>query len=673
MKKKMTFGLMIATVMLSTSVYATTPQDDIIILYTNDVHCAIEENMGYAGVAAYAKEMEEIYGKEDVILVDAGDAIQGGPIGKLTQGEAIIDIMNQVGYDVFVPGNHEFDYGLAQFLKLTNLLNAKVISCNFINLDTDQPVFAPFIMTRHGNTDVAFVGITTPQSYFENKNGKYHLTFSANENGRWLYSNVQRAVDEARSLGADYVIAVAHLGTGETSTPWRSTDVIANTTGIDVMIDGHSHNIVENQFVANAKGQNVILTQAGSKFDRLGEIIISPDTDTIVSRLISEYTPKDLATQVFIDNINSRFEDILNHVVANTDVLLATRDPKTDIRIVRSQETNLGDLVADAYRDYLGTDIALINSGGIRASIKPGKITHGDIISVQPFGNLATSVLVNGQTILDALEMGARNVPGENGGLLQASGLTYTIDANVPSSIIFDDKGKFIGVEGEYRVKDVMIDGKPIDLDKEYSVGSVDYIVLNYGSGMSMFKDAKVLKDRTMVDNEVLLNYILNNLEGDISSGYENISGDGRINIIEIVEPLYKEYTVVEGDNLSSIAYEQLGDGEKYNEIYELNKDIISSENLIYPGQVLKIPDGETIDYEYVPEDYNVGTDISEENYIEDISDAEIINEIINEIIIKDKEMTDNEDIIKDEDVTDDKDTSNDENVIKYEVIIEEK
>ncbi|ONI42406.1 hypothetical protein AN639_09930 [Candidatus Epulonipiscium fishelsonii] len=308
MKKKMAFGLMIATAMLSVSVYANTPQDDIIILYTNDVHCAIEENMGYAGLAAYAKEMEKIYGKENVILVDAGDAMEGGPIGKLTQGVAIVDIMNQVGYDIFVPGNHEFDYGLAQLLKLTGLLKVKVTCCNFINLDTDQPVFAPFIMTKHGDTDVAFVGITTPKVYF-NWDGKYPLTFSYNEDGSWLYSSVQKAVDEARALGADYVIAVAHLGTQKIYAPWRSTDVIANTTGIDVLIDGHSHSIVENQLVANAQGQNVILTQTGSKFDNLGEIIISPDTDTIVNRLISEYTPKDPATQALINNINSRFED----------------------------------------------------------------------------------------------------------------------------------------------------------------------------------------------------------------------------------------------------------------------------------------------------------------------------------------------------------------------------
>ncbi|ONI44580.1 hypothetical protein AN640_05400 [Candidatus Epulonipiscium fishelsonii] len=707
MKKKMTFGLIAATVMLSASVYATTPQDDIIILYTNDIHCAIEENMGYAGVAAYAKEMEGIYGKEDVILVDAGDALQGGPIGRLTQGKAIVDIMNQVGYDIFVPGNHEFDYGLPQFLNLTNLLNATVISCNFVNLDTDQPVFAPFVMTKHGNIDVAFVGITTPQSYFKNKNGKYHLNFSKNADGKWLYSNVQRAVNEAINSGADYVVAVSHLGIGETSYPWRSTDVIANTTGIDVMIDGHSHNVMENQLVQNAKGQNVILTQAGSKFDKLGEIIINPDTDTITTRLISEYSPKDLETQIFIDNINSRFEDILNNVVANTDILLATRSPETDVRIIRSQETNLGDMVADAYRTYLDTDIAIINSGGIRASIEPGEITHNDIISVHPFGNWATSVLVNGQTILDALEMGARKLPAENNDLLQVSGLTYTIDENVPSSVVLDDKGRFVEVDGEYRVKDVMVEGKPLELDRKYSVGSVDYLVLNYGSGMSMFKDAIILKDKTLVDNEVLLNYIVDDLKGNISNKYRDINGEGRINIIDLVDPAYKEYTVVEGDSLSSIAYNQLGNGERYNEIYELNKDIINSENLIYPGQVLRLPSKNEVIYEYdIIEDEDVSpntelnTEIEEnEAILESETNENIIlleNETLTEdnIILEDETLTENNIIIKNTEIIEDdviienednskensqevnedenKDTANKKNIIEYEIIIEE-
>ncbi|ONI47666.1 hypothetical protein AN643_04160, partial [Candidatus Epulonipiscioides saccharophilum] len=547
---------------------------EIVIIHTNDIHCAIEDNIGYAGVAAFEKEMNEQYGEENVLLVDAGDAIQGGPIGKLTEGEAIIDIMNEVDYDIFVLGNHEFDYKIPRMIELMNKLEADVVSANFMNVETKEPVFLPYTITRHNGVEIAFVGITTPETftkstptYFQNKDGEFIYRLEEDKTGESLYACVQGAVNSAIESGVDYVVALGHLGIDEQSTPWKSTDVISNTTGIDVFIDGHSHSVVDGELIKNSEGEDVLLTQTGTKFDNIGRVIINPNTKEITSELISSYEKKDEGVEKLIEEINAEFELLLNEVVANSDVTLATVDPESGERLIRNRETNMGDIVADAYRHALGTDVALVNAGGIRADIKAGEVTVKDIIDVHPFGNDATSIMVTGQTILDALEMGAKNYPGESGGFLQVSGLEYTIDSRIAPSVITNDQGAFVKVDGEYRVKNVLIGGEELELNKEYSVGSHNYMLLDLGDGMSMFKGAQIIKDKFMVDNEVLINYIQDELDGDIVGEYENIYGEGRITIIE--EPIDPEGKKIEEEEIDVIQKE---------EIEETNTD--SSENI---------------------------------------------------------------------------------------------
>ena len=604
-------------------------EGDIVILHTNDVHCGIEDGLTYAGVSAYAGEMEARVGEENVTLVDAGDAVQGGPIGTLTQGEYLVEIMNQVGYDVFTPGNHEFDYQIPRLLELTGMLDARTISSNFVDLATGESVFEPYTILDYGEVQVAYVGITTPESftkstpaYFQDGNGNYIYGFCEGNSGRDLYDNVQASVDAARAEGADYVVAVAHLGVEETSAPWRSTDVIANTHGIDVMIDGHSHSTIDGQEVSNENGETVLLNQTGTKLAALGEIVIDPDTGEITAGLVTDYAGRDSDTQTFIDAINMEFDGVLNQVVAGTDVPLTTVDPVTGQRIIRSQETNLGDLCADAYRSVLGADVALVNGGGIRADIPAGDITYGQIINVHPYSNQATSVRVTGQQLLDALELGAQNTPGESGGFLQVSGMTYTIDTTIPSSVVTDDKGNFVRVDGAYRVKDVTVGGEPLDLERTYVVASHDYMLLDGGDGMVMFAGAEVVKDRVMPDNEVLIQYIRDTLGGVVGQEYAVPYGQGRITVLtqgetetpvqpqepenpadpqepdSPVEPQEPEgsasdgrsYVVRAGDCLWTIASRELGSGTRWNEIYELNRDILSDPDWIYVGQELELP-----------------------------------------------------------------------------------
>lgn len=600
-------------------------ENDIVILHTNDVHCGIEDGLTYAGVSAYAKEMEAQYGADRVTLVDAGDAVQGGPIGTLTQGEYLVDIMNQVGYDIFTPGNHEFDYQIPRLLELTELLDAQTISSNFVDLTTGESVFQPYTVLDYGDVQVGYVGITTPESftkstpaYFQDENGNYIYGFCEGNNGQDLYDNVQASVDAARADGADYVVAVAHLGIEETSAPWRSTDVIANTTGIDVMIDGHSHSTIDGQQVANEEGEMVLLNQTGTKLSAIGKIVIDPDTGDITAELVTDYAGRDADTQAFVDGINAEFADVLNQVVAHSDVSLTTVDPTSGERIIRNLETNLGDLCADAYRTVLEADVGLVNGGGIRADIPAGDVTYGQIINVHPYSNQATSVRATGQQLLDALEMGARNNPGENGGFLQVSGMTYTIDTTIPSGVVTDDKGNFVRVDGEYRVKDVTVNGEPLDVNKTYVVASHDYMLLDGGDGMVMFQGDEVVKDRVMPDNQVLIQYIRDSLGGSVGADYADPYGQGRITVLteasapdqpqEPEQPAQPEtpaepeqpageqpgsagtYTVQSGDSLWRIASRELGSGTRWSEIYDLNRDVISDPDRIYIGQELQLP-----------------------------------------------------------------------------------
>lgn len=534
-----------------TTTAADTRSEDIVILATNDVHCGIDKTIGYAGLAAYKKQMETA--NKYVTLVDAGDAIQGDVIGTLSKGEYLTDIMNYVGYDIAVPGNHEFDYGMDQFLnKIVPAFKGTYLSCNFVNA-AGKPVFDAYKIVSYGKKKVAYVGICTPETftkstptYFQNSKGEYIYGFCQGNDGKDLYEAVQKAVDAAKKAGADYVVAVGHLGTDEASTPWTSTEVIKNTTGIDAFVDGHSHSTFAGQ-EKNKDGKTVATVSTGTKLENIGKVTISAK-GVVTTALVpaAEVTEKDADTSSFIDGIKAKFQKLSDTVVAKSDVDLAIAD-KDGNRQVRSQETNLGDLCADAYRIVLGADIAFVNGGGIRVPIEKGDITYGEIISVHPFGNMACVVEATGQQILDALEMGARNVgTGENGGFLQVSGLTYTINPFIASSVEVNDKGEFVKVAGEYRVSNVKVAGKPLDPEKTYTLASHNYMLKSGGDGFVMFKNNKVLQDEVMVDNQVLITYIQDNLKGKV--GQEYAQPQGRISIISVgaVETLTQKLAIAE-------------------------------------------------------------------------------------------------------------------------------
>lgn len=527
--------LLAVSMLVSCTMYRSnnTPDKPIVVLYTNDVHCGYAGDIGYSGLAAYKKAALET--TPYVALVDAGDAVQGDVIGTLSEGEYLVDIMNEVGYDLAIFGNHEFDYDTDRLQELVAKAKAQYLCANVKYTGHKENRLAaakPYEFLTFGNVKVAFIGLSTPESLFKStpryfqENGKYVYKFASGEK---LYRTAQRYVDEVRALGADYVVVLAHLGLEETSAPNRGTDLAANTHGIDVIIDGHSHSVVESDVLTNDKGQGVLYTQTGTKFENIGVLTIG--TDGAITTQLVQPTAKDPAMDKFIANIEKEYEKKVNEVVAHSDINLdaSSRDANGN-RVVRTVEMPIGDLCADAYRLVSGADIGFANGGGIRADIKKGDITYGNIISVFPYGNYLCVCEATGEEILDALELSAINSPNESGGFLQVSGLKYTINTSIPSPVERDGNGAFTGVSGARRVSDVYVGTEEtgwekIDPAKTYTVACHNYKLQDGGDGYTMFLDNYYPIDKTMIDNQLLISYIVDFLGGSIGTEYSEVKG----------------------------------------------------------------------------------------------------------------------------------------------------
>ena len=545
MMKHKLISLLLALLMLLPGF--SVAEDDgapVVILFTNDVHCGVEDGVGYAGLAAYEAAYE--HAGYEVLLADCGDAVQGAPVGALSKGESIIEIMNGLGYDVATIGNHEFDYGMERFRELAGLADYPYIACNFVSAD-GECVLPASVILEAGGYRIGFVGVATPETvsktsptYFQNEDGEFVYGFCGGGDGAELYAAVQSAVDELRADGADAVIALAHLGIDGSSAPWTSSDVIRHTTGIDAVLDGHSHSVIPGETVLNAAGEPVLLASTGTKFANIGALILSPGGDGIAfsAKLHDETLFRDPEAEALVDGVLSRFEDALNEVVAVAQVDLVIYDPMAvdetgaPIRIVRSQETNLGDLCADAYRYITGADIAMMNGGGVRDEIPAGEVTFGQIIAVNPFGNSLMVVEITGQELLDYLELCVSLLPMENGSFQHVSGMTFEVDATVPSPVVTDELGALVEIDGPRRVRNVTVGGEPLDLDRVYTLASNDHTLEKSVDGQTIFADNPVLQREIMQDHQALIEYVTEALGGVIGEAYADPYGDGRITIL---------------------------------------------------------------------------------------------------------------------------------------------
>ena len=502
----------------------------VTILYTNDVHTYIDKKspeLTYAGIAALKQSYVDA--GQNVLLVDAGDHIQGTAYGSMDDGETIIKLMSETGYDLATPGNHEFDYGMARAKAAMKEAAFPYVSCNWVDLRTGLKVLPSIKIFTIGGARIAFVGVTTPETftkstpaYFMNASQtKYIYDILGGDDGQKLYKAVQKAIDKAKLLGATTIIGLGHLGVDPSSAPWTSEEVIAHTTGFDAFIDGHSHTVMENKQVTDASGKAVTLTQTGSYFKNVGKMTIGAD-GSITTELLPSYDGADAAVAAATSEWVSAVDDMLGEEIAVGDSKFYITDPATGKRRIRSGETNLGDFVADGIYAYfneiedLHCDIAIMNGGGIRANVDAGPWSFKTCKTVSPFGNVACLMSVTGQQILDALEFGARFAGAEgkeNGGFLQVAGAKYEIHAMVPNTVQTDDKNVWVGSATTPRVSNVEIYDKttgtykPLDPNATYALAGMNYTLRNLGDGFAMFDGAELIKDYVSEDYLVMSSY----------------------------------------------------------------------------------------------------------------------------------------------------------------------
>ena len=507
-------------------------KSDVTILYTNDVHTYIDKQspkLTYAAIADL-KQSYQNAGK-DVLLVDAGDHVQGTAYGSMDEGASIIKLMNAAGYDVATPGNHEFDYGMDRAKAIMKEADFPYLSCNWVDLRTTLRVLPSVKVFVRGGRRIAFVGVTTPETftkstpaYFMDKaQRKYIYDIQGGEDGKKLYDAVQKAIDKAKLL-ADVVIGLGHLGVDPSSSPWTSEEVIAHTSGFDAFIDGHSHTVMENKQVQDASGKAVTLTQTGSYFANVGEMTIAAD-GTITTKLIPTHEGMDAGIAAMQTGWVNTVDDMLGEKIAVGDSDFYVTDPATGKRRIRSAETNLGDFVADGIYTYfnevekLHCDVAIMNGGGIRADVPAGDWTFKTCKQVSPFGNVACLMSVTGKQIQDALEFAARFAGEggkENGGFLQVAGATYEIHTDIPNTVQTDEKNVWIGsATGTPRVQNVKIYDKasgsypPLDSNKTYALAGMNYTLRNLGDGFAMFDGAELIKDYVSEDYLVMSTYAM--------------------------------------------------------------------------------------------------------------------------------------------------------------------
>lgn len=498
----------------TTKTTQTVQDKSIVILYDNDVHCAIDGYQKMAGLR------EAISDTAYCIAVSSGDYLQGGTAGAISNGLYIADIMKTMDYAAITLGNHEFDYGMDRMKELLKVINAPVTCCNLFSTTTGKQEYASYIMKKIGGKNIAFVGAVTPttlytEAYaFYDKNEKQTHELSE----KTLYEVVQKAVNEAREKGADYVIMLSHIGEDDNVCHTISHELVKATNGIDVVLDGHTHSVVPHVTVNNKDGQPVIITQTGTKFAHVGKLLIRKDgrksTHLIPLNNISQVSEK---VKAATDKVKEDYEAKVNRHICKSEVALSILDERGK-QAVRLRETNAGDIVADAYRYVTGAQIAITNGGGIRTSTKAGELSYGDIIALLPYENYVELLEVSGQKIIDVLNACTKFLPTENGDFPQVSGLKYTIDLNNTPRVT---DVKVLQEDGSYTA---------INPNATYTLGTIDYCVTG-GGLQKILKNEKVLKQNIMLYSEALIEYVTKKLGGHI--GNEYAAPQGRITILK--------------------------------------------------------------------------------------------------------------------------------------------
>ena len=553
-------AVMTATLPSAALAAETAAAEDIVILYSGDVHGQADENLGYAGLAAYRNDLLKKY--RHVAAVDTGDAVSGSLLASVSRGEYSVEAMNLAGYTVSVPGVHDFDFGVSHFINtLAKDAAFSYISCNFVRKSDSSRVFDAYKMVTYGNKKVAYIGISDPQTIAKSPvsfGGAY--SFCDGNNGQDLYNRVQAAINDAKAKGADYIIALGHL-TSEALSPYSAVSVIQNTSGIHVMIQGNTHYESVGGKVRDMDGNTVLLTCPGSGLEYLGVLTIKSD-NTAEAKLVSSYNLRDIETKDGIDALKASYNADLAKPFASTSSRLEAVT-STGVRTIDRKETNLGDLVADAYRAATGADLALVESGEIRTSLAVGDISYKDVMRVLPEGRALSVVRISGADIMDALEMAARLYPNSNAGSFQISGLTYDVQETVIPSVAVDTFGKFSGINGEYRVTNIMIEGKPLDLFATYTLAGTEEL-LSGSTGYTMFENGVLSSISVTTDSQALIDYLGSDLGGVVGGLYAK--SQNRMDVIRLARQseIDKEVEAQVADQMA----------ESENRISELEKQL---------------------------------------------------------------------------------------------------
>ena len=489
-------------------------QKSIVILYENDAHCGIDGYTKMAGLRDAISRADTAY----VGAVCVGDFLQGNTTGAISKGQYIVDIMRYMDYHAITLGNHEFDYGVPRMVQLLEQVDAPVVCANLYEAGEPQPMFAPYVIHQYGDKKVAFVGACTPETMilegysFYDTNGI--LLYDLKQ--KTFYQLIQQAVDEARKAGADYVVLISHVGETTQSMGFNSHLLVNHTRGIDVVLDGHSHNIFENAKATNLDGQEITVTQTGTQFANVGKLVITPEGRFITQLMKGKDIPYENAKVTAItDSIRQMVKAVTSKVVAKSDYTLVVSD-ENDQWIVRAEETNAGDLVADAYRYAMKADIGFENGGGIRNDIEAGDITYGDIIGMLPYDNTLRRISVTATQLKEMLTRCTSLVPVLDGNFPQCSGLRFTVHSK--SHTVSDIE--ILQEDGSYA---------PIDMQRTYSVALTNY---NHEGGgfFDSFKKCPVLQESTIRYYEALSDYLTKVLGGNTGETYAQ--PQGRIKIV---------------------------------------------------------------------------------------------------------------------------------------------
>lgn len=488
-------------------------QKSIVILYENDVHCRIDGYTKMAGLRDAINSSDTAY----AAAVCCGDFLQGNTTGAISKGQYIADILRLMDYHALTLGNHEFDYGVPRMRKLLEDAGTPVTCVNLYEAGEPEPMYAPYVIHQYGNKKIAYIGACTPETMilegysFYDTNGILLYDLKP----KTFYTLVQQAVDAARAEGADYVVLLSHVGETPQSMGFSSHRLVNNTRGIDIVLDGHSHEVIEGAKVKNLDGKEIIVTQTGTQFAHVGKLVITPD-GRFISQLIKYHDIPYENTKVTatVDSIRQKVKAVTSEVVAHSDYRLVVSD-ENDQWVVRGEETNAGDLVADAYRYALKADIGFENGGGIRNDIPAGDITYGNIIGMLPYDNTLRRIMVSGEQLQQMLTRCTALVPVLDGNFPQCSGLRFTIHSK--SHTVSDIE--ILQEDGSYT---------PVDMKRSYSVALTNY---NHEGGgfYDCFKKCVVLQESSLRYYEALADYMRNILGGTTGDTYAKPQGRIRI------------------------------------------------------------------------------------------------------------------------------------------------